>query len=195
MGIFKGFGLIDIFFLILWLRITYEAASKGLFIEILKILALFINSVFTFQFYPFIAEKLTNKVSFLGKDLTNGITAIVLFVILAIVVGLIIKIIDALFKRKEIAFAEKIAAIILGFVRVLFLTSVLVFFLHLFSAQAGFFGGYTSQLLKGIAPKTYLATAKGIGKVFPGFVANAEVEKFLAGTLEKTDSREGNKKN
>lgn len=193
MGIFKGFGLIDIISLILCLRITYEAVSKGIFVEILKILALFINSVFTFQFYSFFAEKISNKIPFLGKDLTKAITAVVLFVIIGIIFGLLIKIIDALFKRKEILFAEKMAAIVFGFLRLVFLASVLVFFLHLFPAQPGAFGGYTSRIFKGIAPKTYLVVAGNFSKFIPALAVNTEVEKYyetkddLSGNNQKGD--------
>lgn len=192
MGIFKGFGLIDLIFLILWLRITYEAVSKGILIEILKILALFINSIFTFQFYPFLAGKISAKITFLPENFIKAITALALFVIIGIIFGLIIKIIDAFFKRKEIASAEKMVAVIFGFARLVFLASVLVFFLHLICANPGIFGGYTSRVFKGIAPKTYLATAGGLSKIIPGFTVNMEVERILAADSEKSESEEKN---
>jgi len=192
MGILKGFGLIDIVFLILWLRITYAAISKGIFIEIFKILALFINSIFTFQFYPFLAEKISDKIPFLGGDLSKAVTAITLFVIIGIILGLLIKIIDALFKRKEILFAEKIAAIAFGFLRLIFLASVLVFFLHLFPSQPNTFSGMAPRLFKSIAPKTYLVVAGNLSKFIPGFTVNTEVERILAADSEKSESKEKN---
>ncbi|MDD5618758.1 MAG: CvpA family protein [Candidatus Omnitrophica bacterium] len=190
MGIFKDFGFIDIIFLILWLGITYAAVSKGIFTEILKILALFINSIFTFQLYPFLAEKVSSKIPFLSKDFNKAVTAITLFVIIWIILGLLIKIIDALFKRKEILFAEKIAAIVFGFFRLAYLASVIVFFLHLFPAKPGTSLGITPRIFKGIAPKVYLATAGSLGKIIPGFTVNTEVEKILNTDSEKQESKE-----
>ncbi|MCK9613895.1 MAG: CvpA family protein [Candidatus Omnitrophica bacterium] len=177
MGIFEGFGLIDLIFLILCLRITYEAVSKGIFVEILKLLALFINSIFTFQFYPFIAEKFSSKISFLSKDFVKAITAILLFFIIGIIFGLLIKIIDALFKRKEILSSEKLLAVIFGFLRLAFLASMIVFLLYLFPASPQFLRGYTCRIFKNVAPKVYLMTAGVYGKFIPGLAVNTEVKK------------------
>lgn len=194
MGIFSGFGLIDIIFIILCLRISYEAASKGFFVEILKILALFINSIFTFQFYPFIAEKISNKISFLDKGYLKAVVAIVLFSIIGIIFGLLIKVIDALLKRKEIPSAEKYAALVFGFVRLAFLASFIVFLLCLFPAKPQILAGYTSRIFKGIAPKTYLATAGLYGKLSPQFSVNTEVEKILNEDCEKAKKQENTEK-
>ena len=191
MGILKGFGLIDIIFLILWLRITYEAVSKGIFIEILKLLALFINSVFTFQFYPFLAERISNKISFLDKDFVKAVTAIALFFIIGIIFGLLIKIIDAFFKRKEITSSEKLAAVIFGFLRLALLASIIVFLLYLFPAKPQFINGYTSRIFKNVAPKVYLMTAGVYNRFIPGLAVNTEVEKIY----EAKDDLSGNNKN
>lgn len=178
MGIFKGFGLIDLIFLILWLRITYEAASKGIFVEIFKILALFINSVLTFQFYSLLAGKISNKIPFLTEGYVKALTAILLFVVIGIIFGLIIKIIAALFKREEISFAEKMGALVFGFLRTIFLASVLVFFLYLFPAQPHFINGYTSKIFKNVAPKVYLMTAGIYSKLSPQLAINTEVQRI-----------------
>lgn len=191
MGIFEGFGLIDLIFLILCLRITYEAVSKGIFVEILKLLALFINSIFTFQFYPFIAEKFSSKISFLSKDFVKAITAILLFFIIGIIFGLLIKIIDALFKRKEILPSEKLLAIIFGFLRLALLASVIVFFLYLFPAKPQFLSGYTSRIFKNVAPKVYLMTAGIYSKFIPALAVNTEVKKIY----ETKDDLSGNNQN
>ncbi len=189
MGIFEGFGLIDLIFLILCLRITYEAVSKGIFVEIFKILALVINSVFTFQFYPFVAEKISTKISFLSKDIVKAITAIALFFIIGIIFGLLIKIIDAFFKRKEITSSEKLAAVIFGFLRLALLTSTIVFLLYLFPAKPQFLNGYTSRIFKNVAPKVYLMTA-GVYSKFTPLEVNAEAEKILNTDSEKPESKE-----
>jgi uncharacterized membrane protein required for colicin V production len=190
MGIFSGFGLIDIFFIILCLRITYEAVSKGIFVEIFKILALFINSIFTFQFYSFFAGKISEKISFLDQNYVKAITAVLMFFIIGIVFGLLVKIIDALFKKKEIIFAEKMAAMVLGFVRLAFLTSMLVFFLHLFPAAPQFISGYTSRIFRPIAPKTYLVLAEGFNKIIPAFTVNTEVKSIYEAKSDLSGSNQ-----
>lgn len=190
MGILKGFGLIDLIFLILCLRITYEAVSKGIFVEILKILALYVNSIFTFQFYPFIAEKISPKISFLSKDFVRAVTACALFFIIGIILGLLVKIIDALFKRKEITSAEKLLAFIFGLLRLIFLISVMGFFIYLFPAKQQFLSGYTSRIFKNIAPRVYLMTAGVYSKFIPKLAVNTDAEKILNTDSEKVESKE-----
>lgn len=185
---FTGFGLIDIFFLILCLRISYTAVSKGILVEILKTIALFIGSVFTFQFYPFLAGKFKAKISFLSDDILNFLTFLALFSIVLLILNLTIKIFDTLFKRKEISFAERLSALLVGLFRFVFLASVLSFPLYFFPSTPAFCKGASPEIFKTIAPKIYSVATDIFNKFYPDLPVNADVKKFL--NVESIDSEE-----
>lgn len=193
MGIFEGFGLIDLIFLILCLRISYTAVSSGIFAEILKILALFVSSIFAFQFYPFITENLGRKVLFFNQDFLKIIIFSSLFFITLTILSLLVKITNTLLKRKEIIFAEKLLALFFGLLRFGFLASIIIFLLYLLPAKPAFCSGRSLRIFKNIAPKTYLVTIGIYNKFNPALTVNAEVKKIYETEVDLPgDNQKGN---
>jgi uncharacterized membrane protein required for colicin V production len=194
MALFKEFGLIDIIFISLCMLITYEAAAKGFFLEILKLIGLFFAIIFSFHFYPFLAFNIAGKIPFLTKDYAGFLAFCFLFFSTILVLDLLSRILNALFKRQMISSSEKAAAIFAGFLRVIFLSSVISFIIYLLPVGNDFLKkGLTGRLLQNIAPKTYLVSVKSFKKIQPNFKANEEVEKLyeaennLSGNNKKGD--------
>ncbi len=175
----KGFGLIDIIFLILCIIITYEAAARGIFLEILKLIGLFFSLIFSFQFYPFLFTALTAKLPLFAKDYSKFLAFGFLFFSTFLLSDLLSRLVNSLFKREIIPSWEKLIAILIGFVRIAFLSSVIVFLLYLLPINNDFFRkGISKELFKNIAPKIYLVSAKSYKKIQPNFKLNMEVEKL-----------------
>jgi uncharacterized membrane protein required for colicin V production len=192
MALFKGFGLIDIIFLILCILITYEAATKGFFLEILKLIGLLIGALFAFHFYPFLAANVTEKLPFSAKGFSKFLAFCLLFFSIIFVSGLLSRILNSLFKRQTISSPEKIAAVFTGFISIIFLSSSIAFLLHLLPVDNNFFRkGSSGELLKNIAPKAYMACVRSYKKIQPNFKVNEEVEKLYE---VKNDISGNNKK-
>lgn len=179
MDIIKGFGFIDLLFIILWLTISYTAISKGLFLEILKLTALVVSALIAFQFYPFFTSTVTARVAVLSKDYFDVITFCVLFSIVGIILGLLTKLLGALFKREEVHLPEKLVALVFGSARAIFLTSIFIFLFYLFPAGADTpHKGLAFGIFKNIAPKVYLVSADILDGFIPGLTINMQVKKI-----------------
>jgi len=179
MTLFKELGLIDIIFLSLCILITYEAVSKGFFLEILKAVGVFFGAILSFQLYPFLAANVTEKLPFLTKDYSKFSAFCLLFLSIIFALGILSRILASLFKRKEISSLEKTLSVFVGLIRVIFLSSILVFLLYLFPVRNDFLArGLSKEFLKNIAPKIYLVSIKSYKKIQPNFKGNEEVEKL-----------------
>ena len=179
MTLFKELGLIDIIFISLCIGITCEAVSKGFFLEIFKLVGLFFGVMLSFQLYPFLAANVTEKLPFLTKGYSKFSAFCLLFFSIIFVFGILSRILASLFKREEISSLEKAFSIFLGLIRVIFLSSIVVFLLYLFPGKNDFFvRGVSKEFLKNIAPKIYLVSIKSYKKIQPNFKANEEVEKL-----------------
>jgi uncharacterized membrane protein required for colicin V production len=192
MALIKEFGLIDIIFISLCILVTYEAVSKGIFLEILKLIGIFFGAVFSFQLYPFLAKNVTDKLPFLTNNYSKLSAFCLLFLSIIFVLGILCRILNSLFKREQISSLEKVLAIIVGSARVIFVSSIVVFLLFLFPIKNDFLArGFSKTFLKNIAPKIYLVSAKSYKKIQPKFEVNEEVEKFYE---TKSDIPGNNKK-
>ncbi|MFA5271910.1 MAG: CvpA family protein [Candidatus Omnitrophota bacterium] len=179
MAIIKGFGFIDIILLSLCVLITYEAIAKGFFSEILKAVGLFCGAIFSFQLYPYLAANVTEKLPFLAKEYSKFSAFCLLFFSIIFVFGILSKIFNSFFKREKISSLEKVPAILVGLVRIIFLSSIIVFLLYLFPVKNDFIArGLSKEFLKNIAPKVYLVSIKSYNKIQPNFKVNEEVEKL-----------------
>jgi len=192
MTLFKELGLIDIIFLSLCILITYEAVSKGFFLEILKAVGVFFGAILSFQLYPFLAANVTEKLPFLTKGYSKFSAFCLLFFSIIFVFGILSRILASLFKREKISSLEKALSVLVGLIRVIFLSSIIVFLLYLFPVRNDFIArGLSKELLKNIAPKIYLVSIKSYKKIQPNFKVNEEVEKLYEA---KNDLSGNNKK-
>jgi len=179
MALIKEFGFIDIVLLSLCLLIIYEALSRGFLLEILKFIGVFFSAIFSFHLYPFLAAGISGKLPFLAKDCSKFAAFCLLFFPTIFTFGILCRILGSLFKREEISFLEKTLAVFFGLIRILFLSSIVVFLIYLFPARNNFFTkGISKEFLKNIAPKIYLVSIKSYKKIKPNFNANEEVEKL-----------------
>lgn len=152
--------IIDIFFLILCLRISYIAVSRGIVCEGFKLIAVLVSGLCSFQWYKFL-DTYTGRVPFLNKQYLDFISFLVIFFSIHTIISLIRFIITSLFKRKEIPVKERWISLFVGALRAVFLSSIILFMLHLSSFNPQYLAQSISlRTFKNIAPKLYLITAE-----------------------------------
>lgn len=197
MEIIEKLELIDLFFLILCLRISYIAVSGGILKEILKILGLLCGSILAFHYYPFLAIRIEDKFLFLSflrqKERSFCfVSYLLIFVATLIVISLLRGIVIYFFKKEKISIKEKLSSLFAGLLRFVFLASIIIFFFYLTSLHPKYYSNSVSyRVFKNIAPQTYLVFFKFYNKFDSQIKINKEVEeyyetkKFLSGSNKK----------
>lgn len=180
MGIFGIPGLIDLFFLIILLRITYIAASRGFLREFCKIAGLFCASFLAFSFYLPLSEAIGARISFVDSKYLYPSAFIAIFIATGIVFSLINLILGLLLPRGESSIKKKIVLIGAGLFRAVFLFSVLFFIFNLFSFYPEPIGKSLSyNLTRRVAPALYLFSAQNASRFNQDIEINKEVEIYL----------------
>jgi uncharacterized membrane protein required for colicin V production len=186
-------AVIDIFFLILCLRILYISVSRGIVCEVLKIIGLLAGALFAFQYYSSIAATASNKIPFFRKEHLEGVVFFLILLVIGIVFHFVQLIVTFLFKREQIPRGERWLSFFLGGTRVSFSLSVIIFLLSLFSfTPQDIYRTISYGLFKNIAPKVYLVSFGFYNKINPKAVLNKEVEAYYE--TEKSlsgDSKKG----
>ena len=179
MEIIKRLGPIDLVFIIIFLRITYTALSKGFVSELIKTMGLLIGALIALQFYPALANYIADKVTFLSQEYFNCIAFLAIYMVSSIIFSLISKIVRAFYKRQEIPLAEKIISMLVGWIRCAFLFSIIMFFLYLAPLSSMFYANsFSYDWFKNFAPKTYLATVNVIREFNDNVSLNEEVKNY-----------------
>lgn len=179
MEIIKRLGAIDLVFIIIFLRITYAAVSRGFIVELFKIVGLLVGGILAFHFYPPLARDLVSKIPFLNESYLSSITFISIFIVVAIIFSLLGKIIKAFSKKREVPLAEKVVSMFAGWFRCAFLFSVIIFFLYLSPLQSMHFkNSFSYPWFKNVAPKIYLLSIKIGQQLNKNMMLNEEVENY-----------------
>ena len=172
-------ALIDLFFLILCLRIIYISVSKGALQEGFKIAGLLLSSLFAFHLFSFLGNSLSNKVTIISKDYLYFISFLVIFLGIGAIINLIRLILALLFKREEVPKSERWAGLLIGGFRASYLSSIILFLLYLSPLGLQYFNDTISyKIFKKIAPKVYLLSFEAYSKFYTKAEVNKEVEEY-----------------
>jgi len=188
----KSFGqvFVDLFFLIICLRVIYISISRGILRESFKIIGLFFGSFFAFQYYFSLSESISKKIPFLSSEYFLFLS----FLLILLGVGLVFTfaglIAASLFGKKETSLKKKLLSFFLGAFRASFLVSIIIFLLHLSPLDSKHFCHTISySITKNIGPKIYLMSFKMYNKFNPEVVLNKEVKEYYE--IEKSLSGSG----
>jgi membrane protein required for colicin V production len=189
MGIIGRPEIIDIFFLILFLRIVYVAASKGVLKEACKLIGLIVAAFFAFHFYPNSAEIIRTKISFINSNYLYSVSFFLIFIVIRIIFSLLNLIISLFLPKAEISAKKRLVLLAVGVFRGLLLFSTIFFLFNLASFKPDYVkNSLLYNFSKRIAPKFYLITAKIFKEFNKTLTINEEVEDYLK---QKQPSRQG----
>jgi uncharacterized membrane protein required for colicin V production len=181
--------IIDIFFLILFLRIVYVAASRGFLKEACKLIGLIAASLFAFHFYPNLADIIRAKISFINSNYLYSVSFFLIFIAVRIVFSLLNLIISLFLPKAEISAKKRIVLFAAGVFRGFLLFSTIFFLLNLASFKPDYVKNSLSyNFTKRIAPSFYLMSAKIFKEFNKTFIINEKVEDYLN---QKKPSRQG----
>jgi len=180
MEIIDGLYLIDIIALILCLRIIYISVFRGFLNEGFKVVGLLCAALLAFHYYPALAHKIGAAIPFLNAKYVDFIFFFVIFFSIMGVFSVVRRILAVFYKREESPSAgERWFALLLGAVRFVVLTSVIFFFLNLYSINPAYFSDSISYLFfRKAAPKMYLVSFNIFNKFYPEIKLNKEVEEY-----------------
>ncbi|MCF7871240.1 MAG: CvpA family protein [Candidatus Omnitrophica bacterium] len=182
-------GIIDIFFLILFLRVVYIAASRGALREACRVTGMISAAFFAFHFYPSLADLVQAKVSFINPNYLYAVSFFLIFAVIGLVFSLLNLIISLFLPKAESSAKKRIVLLAAGIFRGFFLLSTIFFFLNLVSFNPGYIKSSLSyNLSKKFAPQLYLISAKIISEFNKGFKINQKVENYLK---ENKSSKQG----
>ncbi|MCF7869858.1 MAG: CvpA family protein [Candidatus Omnitrophica bacterium] len=181
--------IIDIFFLIIFLRIVYVAASRGVLKEVCKLIGLISAFLFAFHFYPNLAEIVRTKISFINSNYLYSVSFFLIFIIIRIIFSLLNLIISLFLPKAEISAKKRAALLAAGAFRGLLLFSTIFFLFNLASFRPDYVKNSLSyNFSKQIAPKFYLISAKIFKGFNKTFTVNEKVGDYLK---QKQPSRQG----
>jgi uncharacterized membrane protein required for colicin V production len=165
--------LLDFIFIILCVRISYIAITRGVLKELFKILGLVCSSLFAFHWYPFLADKIEARLAASPVPLIGGkslyfISFLLLLLLLFFAFAFLSMISTSLTKKEEISLAEKRLAFFMGLFRAVFLSSVMLFVIYLSPLHPKIFESSLSyRTLKKVAPGIYLGAIRIYNLVAP----------------------------
>lgn len=179
MALITKINLLDVFFLILYLRICYVAISRGFFSELVRVTGIFLAGLVAFNYYSPLAIKLGERIIFLKPQYLNFICFSLLILVGNIIAALLSKIIAVFSTKEERTFDEKIFSLLMGLVRSVFLTSLIFFIFYLSPFNKNYISqGYAYRLFKNTAPIVYLAAVNFYSKFKPAILPNEEVKRY-----------------
>jgi len=177
MELIDKFHIIDIFFLIIFLRIVFIAFSRGLLNEFIKLIGLSFASFFSFQYYSLFLGEVFGKEPFsFNQEHLNLISFLIIFFVVVFIFFLLRRAVVPFLKQKKYSLWEKGLASLLGCCRALFSVSIIIFILWLspFSFK-GVFKSFSYKKFKSIAPLSYLGSFKFYKTINPQSQLNKEV--------------------
>ena len=177
--IFKA-EFIDLFFLILCLRVIYISISRGLISENFKIAGILFSSFFAFQYFAFLGDVLQNKVFFLNVEYLHLASFILIFFATYTVFGLVRLIVTLLCRKRESSIGKNWLLLCMGVFRAIFLSSVIIFVLCLSPLDSKHFRNSISfNLFSDVAPNIYFISLGTYNLINPEAVLNSKVEEYV----------------
>ncbi len=180
MDIAGKFGIVDIFFLVIWLRIVYIATSRGLLRELCKAAGLFCAVFFTFHFYPHLSEVAINRFSFINLNYLYPAAFLLIFAGVGLVFWVVNLLISLFLGQGEISAKKKLFLLGLGSVRAIVLVSFIFFFFNLISFRPGYVkNSLVYNLSRKVSPVLYLSSVEAVKYFNRDFRLNRQVEDYL----------------
>jgi uncharacterized membrane protein required for colicin V production len=177
--------VIDIFFLILCLGITYIAVSRGIVSEIFRIAGLLAGLFFAFQYFSFLGDSVKNKIGLFNKEYLYLFSFLLIFLGIGAVFGLARLIVTFLFKRETLSLRERWLCFFLGVCRAVFLSSVIIFVLQLSPVKPRYLTNTISyNIFMPIAPKAYCLSFRIYQRFDEKAVLSKEAEKYCQAQME-----------
>jgi len=160
LDILKQFNWVDIFFVILLIRICYVAIKNGFSVELFKLLGTISAIYFSLHYYIIFPDYIIGRIG--AKNIPLEYLTFFSFVVLAILGYLIFMILSKVFSRfiqmEAVPNLNKWGSLILGIIRSFLLVSLLIFIFVI--APGSYFrnsvnNSYSGKRLFKIAPATY----------------------------------------
>jgi len=171
---------IDLFFLILCLRVVYISVSRGLVSENFKVAGIFFSSFFAFQYFASLGDVLQNRVLFLNTEYLYLASFILIFFVTNAVFSLARLIATFLYKKRESTVSENWLLFFIGVFRAAFLSSVIIFALRLSPLDSKYFSNsISSNIFGGIAPNIYFVSLDAYSLINPEAVSNPKVKEYI----------------
>jgi hypothetical protein len=151
--------LIDVFSLILSLRVIYSAVTAKIVREFWKVMGLLLGMLAAFHFYSFLSEKGAD-IPFLNARYLNLFSFLTIFLSLRALFGFV-GLITSLFFKKEEASGQKWVALASGCFRSITLISVMLFILQLSPLDPKhYINSFSYKVCNRVGPETYLFLMK-----------------------------------
>lgn len=154
----RQFNWVDIFALILLIRIGYISLKTGFAVEIFKILGAFFACYLSLHYYPNLAVTMSAHFKRLPPDFFNLLFAAILMVFWYLIFVLLRTIFYRVIKLEAEAYLDKWGGLILGLARG-FLAVSLVFFVlvlsHFNYLEKSVKGSYSGKFFLKVAPSIY----------------------------------------
>ena len=155
-----NFKIVDIFFLILCLRVVYSAVAAKTVREFFKVAGLLLGMLLAFHFYSFLGKKGSN-IPFISAQYLDLISFLVIFFSVRSTFGCLGLIVSLLVKKKEETPRQKWVLLASGGLRSVLLASVFIFSLQLSPLDSKYFiNSFSYNICKNFAPGTYLFLTK-----------------------------------
>lgn len=183
---------IDLFFLILCLRVIYSAVTRGIIQESFKIVGLLAGAFLAFQYYTFLGDKIEGKLAFLNEEYLGFFSFLLIFLGTVMIFSLIRLIVSFLAVKGEVPFTERWLLLVLGVFRAAFLSSVIVFLIYLFPFGSKHFSHpVPSVIFRKIAPQVYLWSLAAYAKLNPQstLTANQAVREYCLGFADSLENK------
>ncbi len=187
-----GAVFIDLFFLLLCVRILYISVSRGILGEVIKIIGLLSGAFFAFQYYSFVGNTVGQSILFLNKKYFQAITFLVILLGIRTIFSFLGLIVRLLFKREEIAILERWISFFAGSFRAIMLASIILFVFYLSPFDSRFVShSLTYSFFKDIAPGSYLISQNIITSLNPKFKINKDVKDYVNSPRDYKNSKKG----
>ncbi|MBD3245747.1 MAG: hypothetical protein GF333_01920 [Candidatus Omnitrophica bacterium] len=174
---FARLSFIDFFFLIVCIRLLWNAFRDGVVLESISLAGLLVQTILSFHFYPVLTQRILAKAEFIPRQLCEGISFAVLFFGIGVLFFFIRKAAAVGRRKDQRPWGQRFAGAGIGAVRGSIVVSVFLFLFSLFSFPERSFAG--SRLwLKEIAPVLYAVAGQGIRIWDESFELNPKVASY-----------------
>ena len=177
MEIIRNFTLIDLFFIALLLKIAYTSCARGIRIEIFKLCALLISSLFAFHYFSALCQTAGKRIGFLTPENLRLASFLLLLIGSSVVFSIIRRLIYPILKTEELGLSTRWLSLFVGIFRFILLSSIIIFCIYLSPLNQKYYKSSLSyRYFKNIAPVIYIKTANAYKKIIPKAIINEKVK-------------------
>ena len=170
------FSWIDIVSFIIFVRVIYIAAGRGLLNESIKLLGMFSGVFFALQYYPVFLKRLNQPPFSIHQTYLNIISFVIIFSFVGVLFFALRKGATLFIPHMHFSLWEKISSLLLGIIRASLLISVFLFIVYLFKGNV--YHSITFPIFKNVAPAVYLKTHIIYRRINSAAALNKEVSYY-----------------